>query len=71
LNDVSTAQARSLKLSIVVPCYNEENTIEGIIDAIDSSPVQHKEIIVVDDCSTDGTPGILMNKIASRVSKVI
>lgn len=69
--DVSTAQAISLKLSIIVPCYNEINTIESIIDAIRSSPVQPKEIIVVDDCSTDGTHAILRNKITAQVSKVI
>lgn len=61
----------SLKLSIIIPCYNELNTIEHVINAVRSSPVQTKETIVVDDCSTDGTQDILANKIAPYVTKVI
>jgi glycosyltransferase involved in cell wall biosynthesis len=44
-----------VKLSIVIPCYNEEKTIEKIIAAVRNAPVADKEIIVVDDCSKDGT----------------
>lgn len=44
-----------MKLSIVIPCYNELDTIDAIIAAVRSSPYPNKEIIVVDDCSTDGT----------------
>src|SRR5512135_1156555 len=58
-------------LSIVIPCYNEKKTIEQIINAVSSSPVDKKEIIVVDDCSTDGTGDILKQRISSLVSKVI
>ncbi len=65
------SKASSINLSIIIPCYNERNTIENIIAAVHSSPVQHKEIIVVDDCSTDGTKDILANKITPLVSKVI
>lgn len=59
------------KLSVIIPCYNERNTIEGIIAAVRSSPVEHKEIIVVDDGSTDGTRDILTQKILPLVTKVI
>jgi glycosyltransferase involved in cell wall biosynthesis len=58
-------------LSIVIPCYNESKTLEQIISAVNSSPVERKEIIVVDDCSTDGTRDILKQKISPLVSKVI
>ena len=44
----------SLRLSVLVPVYNERNTIETILDRVHQSPVA-KEIICVDDCSTDGT----------------
>lgn len=44
-----------MRLSIVIPCFNEVSTIENIIDAVIASPYPDKEIIVVDDCSTDGT----------------
>jgi glycosyltransferase involved in cell wall biosynthesis len=47
------------------------NTIESIVAAVRSSPVLHKEIIIVDDCSTDGTRDILASKIAPLVDKVI
>ena len=53
-----------MKLSIVIPCYNEISTIENIIDAVIASPYPDKEIIVVDDCSTDGTIDKLKNQIA-------
>jgi glycosyltransferase involved in cell wall biosynthesis len=42
-------------LSVVIPCYNEVQTIEALLDAVQASEVEDKEIIVVDDCSTDGT----------------
>ena len=60
-----------MKLSIVVPCYNERATIRAIVDAIRASPVADKEIIVVDDCSTDGTRDILRDEITPLVSKVL
>ena len=44
-----------MKLSVVIPCYNEAATIHRILDAVHASPWPDKEIIVVDDCSTDGT----------------
>jgi glycosyltransferase involved in cell wall biosynthesis len=48
-----------VKLSVVIPCFNEAATIESIIAAVRGSPYALKEIIVVDDCSTDGTQEIL------------
>jgi glycosyltransferase involved in cell wall biosynthesis len=65
------AERDSITISIIIPCYNERNTIENIIAAVVSSPVRHKEIIVVDDCSTDGTRDILAGKIAPLVNKII
>ena len=44
-----------MKLSIIIPCFNEINTIEKIIQAVKKSEVSDKEIIIVDDCSSDGT----------------
>lgn len=45
---------RDIKLSVIVPVYNEERTIEEIIKRILSVPI-HKEVIIVDDGSTDQT----------------
>jgi glycosyltransferase involved in cell wall biosynthesis len=44
-----------MKLSIVIPCYNEAATIPKLIDMVRHAAVDDKEIIVVDDGSTDGS----------------
>lgn len=64
-------ETKSKKLSIVIPCYNEENNIEAIIEKVLQSPVENKEIIIVDDCSTDNTRDVLRDKIEPLVSRVI
>jgi len=58
-------------LSVVVPCYNERNTIRRIVDAVRACGISSLEIIVVDDCSTDGTREILRAEIAPLVDKII
>jgi glycosyltransferase involved in cell wall biosynthesis len=59
------------RISIVIPCYNEAPTLEALIDSVLASPVPDKEIVVVDDASTDGTDKVLSSAIGSRVAKVI
>ncbi len=61
----------SMKLSIVIPCYNEKNTIRGIVDAVRAAPYADKEIIIVDDGSRDGTRDILETEIAPLVQRII
>ena len=58
-------------LSIVIPCYNEKDSIHTIVEKVLAAPIENKEIIVVDDKSTDGTGEILDREIAPLVSKVI
>jgi glycosyltransferase involved in cell wall biosynthesis len=67
-NSVSVAK---MKVSIVIPCYNEKNTIEKIVEAVRNAPVESKEIIVVDDCSDDGTQAVLQEKISHVVDRII
>lgn len=60
-----------MRLSIIMPCYNELHTIESIVAAVKNSPYPDKEIIVVDDCSTDGTRDLLRRSIEPQVDRVI
>ncbi|MBK8856218.1 MAG: glycosyltransferase family 2 protein [Opitutaceae bacterium] len=60
-----------MKLSIVIPCYNEARTIRAIVDAVRAAPVADKEIIIVDDCSRDGTRDLLRTQIAPLVQQII
>ena len=61
----------SFTLSVVIPCYNEKNSIHTIVEKVIAAPIANKEIIIVDDKSTDGTSEILDREIAPLVSKVI
>ena len=60
-----------MKVSIVIPCYNEKNTIEKIVEAVRSAPIENKEIIVVDDCSGDGTRTVLEEMVSQTVDRII
>ncbi|MGZ5042392.1 MAG: glycosyltransferase family 2 protein [Usitatibacter sp.] len=59
-----------MKLSVIIPCFNEASTIEAIVDAVRRAPWPDMEIIVVDDASTDGTRDILKGALASRIDRV-
>jgi glycosyltransferase involved in cell wall biosynthesis len=61
----------SMKLTIVIPCFNEKQTIRSIVDAVRSAPYPQKEIIVVDDFSTDGTREILANELAGKIDRLV
>ena len=59
--------AQDLVLSVLIPVYNERNTIHTILDAVHAVPVR-KQVICVDDCSTDGTREALERlKAAGRI----
>jgi glycosyltransferase involved in cell wall biosynthesis len=60
-----------MKLSVVIPCYNEAKTIRNIVERVRASPVKDKEIIIVDDCSRDGTRDLLRTQIVLLVDKII
>ena len=60
-----------MKISIVIPCYNEAETIETIVQAVLAVPMTNREIIIVDDCSTDGTKELLHKKISHLVDQII
>jgi glycosyltransferase involved in cell wall biosynthesis len=60
-----------MKLSILIPCFNEKNSIEEILARVEACPYQPKEILVIDDCSTDGTREILKRRPARESEQII
>ena len=60
-----------MKVSIVIPCYDEKDTIEKIVEAVRAAPIEGREIIVIDDCSRDGTQAVLKEKISQIVDQII
>ena len=59
-----------MKISVIIPCYNEKNTLEILIDKVKSKCNFEHEIIVVDDFSKDGSREIL-NNISNKIDKII
>src|SRR6266481_4415737 len=59
-----------MKVSIVIPCYNERDTIEKTVEAVRNTPLESREIIVVDDCSQDGTQALLRERVSQMVDRV-
>src|SRR2546423_6061109 len=60
-----------MNLSVVIPVFNERDTVEQIVTAVRAADVEEIEIIVVDDASTDGTQQLLKEKIAPLANKII
>lgn len=58
-------------ISVLIPCYNEKNSIEEIVSRINNLTDLEIEIIIIDDYSNDGTREILKDKIKDKVSKII
>ena len=48
-----------MKLSVIIPVYNEASTVATVIESVRQCGVPDLEILVVDDCSTDGTSEVL------------
>jgi glycosyltransferase involved in cell wall biosynthesis len=59
--------SRDPVLSVVVPVYNERSTIKRLLRRVIATP-RHKEIIIVDDCSSDGTREIVASVAADWAS---
>ena len=55
----------TLRASVIIPCFNERGTVNELIDRVQAVPID-KEVIVVDDCSTDGTRDLLEARASQR-----
>ncbi len=60
-----------MKLTVVIPCYNERGTVKEIINRVKDAPLNSIEIIVVDDASNDGSTDLIRKQIEPVVDKVI
>ena len=60
-----------MKVSVIIPCFNECATIASLVTAVRAAPVDDLQIIVVDDASTDGTAEILAGAVSLLVDQVI
>ena len=60
-----------MKLSIIIPCYNESRNIREVIKRVNSIPISDREVIVVDDGSRDGTREILNEESFPGVDKIV
>ena len=60
-----------MRLSVLIPCYNENNTIRQVVEAVKAAPYPDKEIIIIDDCSEDGTRERLKTEIAPLVDNIL
>jgi glycosyltransferase involved in cell wall biosynthesis len=56
-------------LSVVIPVYNERQTLLQLLETVRSVPI-HKEILLVDDCSTDGTRDLLAEPVIAQMPEV-
>ena len=60
-----------MKLSVIIPCYNEIKTIQEIIKRVKNEKNYEKEIIVIDDSSNDGTREILESQLSKEINKLL
>lgn len=60
-----------MNLSVIIPCYNELNSIERVVQSVIDATGPDREIIIVDDCSTDGTRALLEQNIDGKLARVI
>ena len=66
VNSNTSAASESVKISIIIPVYNAQNSIVATLDSILRAIKSTHEIILVDDCSTDNTISVIEGYLAQR-----
>ncbi len=60
-----------MKLTVLIPCYNERTSIAAVLRAVRAGPVPDAQIIVIDDASSDGTRDLLQGELRPLIDKVL
>jgi glycosyltransferase involved in cell wall biosynthesis len=60
-----------MKLSVVIPCYNEAGTIGSVLERVRKSGMSPLEVVVVDDCSTDGTRELVSGPLSEHIDTLV
>ena len=60
-----------MKISVIIPCFNEENTIKKIVEKVKENSNFSLEIIIIDDYSSDKTREIIENDLKTKVDLII
>jgi len=61
----------TMNLSVIIPCYNEVDSITKVVQSVLDATNSECEIIIVDDCSVDGTKQLLAETIEGKLARVI
>ena len=60
-----------MKVSIIIPVFNEVNTVKLLLDKVIENSPNDREIIIIDDFSNDGTRELLKNGLNKKIDKLI
>ena len=60
-----------MKVSVIIPCFNEVDTVQLLLDSVNEDTSCEKEIIVIDDFSTDGSRTVLKENEGKKLSKLV
>ena len=60
-----------MKVSVIIPCYNEKDSLPKLLALVKEAPVKEKEIVLVDDASEDGTREMIKATLEREVDQVV
>jgi glycosyltransferase involved in cell wall biosynthesis len=60
-----------MKVSVIIPCYNEKDSLPKLLALVKEAPVKEKEVVLVDDASEDGTREMIKATLEKEVDQVV